>query len=266
MKSFRVVLVVACLVVSCGEDRPLTLLTRELNTAGTIHTLSYQHGVLSKIMFETFYGSGTRDTLSADTILRRDIDSVQYGADTHTILLLRRSQDDTTQYSNFRKYYFNSDNLLTKITRFGSGREYMTDSLAYDYTMQIAHYFDLINKHEFELVYDSRMNIESETEKRMGDGHVFHTNYYYYDAAQNPFLVNLDDELFACFHYRNAGLFWNNATRPLFSSRNNVQSFKEEVGKDERNGLFEYQYRHGIPATQFGNNGVIYYRYTTVNP
>lgn len=266
MKSFRIALVVAFLASSCGEDRPLTLITRELNTAGVIHTLTYQRETLTKIVFETFDGTGTRDTLAVDTILRREVDSIQYDTDTNTILLLRQSPNRPDEYMAFRKYYFNSDDLLTKITRFGSGKEYATDSVSYDYTMQAAHYFDLINKHEFELVYDNRMNIETETEKRMGDGHVFHTNYYYYDAAQNPFLVNLDDELFACFHYRNPGLFWNNATRPLFSSRNNVQSFKEVTGKDERNGLFEYQYRQGIPATQFGNTGVIYYRYKTINP
>jgi hypothetical protein len=270
MKFFFGALGVALLLCSCETDKTYTLLTTEVNTSGVKHTVTYQGALPVKILYETFHGSGTRDTTYADSIVRQEIDSIKYNLEERTVLLTRLSRDDDSMWNrDFRKYYFNNDNLLTKITRFDTRTEYTTDSVAYDYTSRKAFFYDLINKHVFELVYDSRNNIELETEKRMSDQHEYQSYYYYYDASQNPFLVNLDegDQLFGCFNYGVIGLFWNNASRPVFSSANNVQSFKEVTRTEERNGLFEYQYRHGLPFAQFGNSGVIYYRYakTTVN-
>jgi hypothetical protein len=264
MKVFFGALGVALLLCSCETDKNYTLLTTEINTLGVKHTVTYDGALPVKILYETFHGSGTRDTTYADSIVRRELDSVKYNHDERTVLLTRAPNDpNSAQHRDFRKYYFNKDNLLVKITRFGNSSEYVTDSVSYDYTTQTASFYDVINKHVFELVYDSKNNIESETEKRISDQHVYQTYYYYYDASQNPFLVNLDDDeqLFGCFNYQVIGLFWNNASRPVFCSSNNVQSFKEVTGTEERNGLFEYQYRQGLPSAQFGNSGVIYYRY-----
>lgn len=259
MKFSYGVLGVALLLCTCSSDKDYKLLTRELNTAGVKHTISYNGARPVKILYETFSGSGARDTTMADSVLRREIDSVKFDNESRTILLTRLYEDG---HRDFRKYYFNSDNLLTKITRFDSNVEYITDSVKYDYTTRMASFYDLINKHVYELVYDNKNNIETETEKRISDQHLYQTYYYYYDASANPFLINVDEELFACFNLETVGLFWNNASRPLFSSINNVQSYKEVTGTEERNGLFEYQYRHGVPHVQFGTDGVIYYRYT----
>jgi hypothetical protein len=263
MKYFSLVLLVALLTVSCGPDsKDATVLVRELNTAGVKHTVTYAGLRPISIYYETFDGDGSRDTTYADSVLRREIDSIKYDDDENTILLTRLTDVNGMQgQKDFRKYYFNSDNLLTRITRFGNKSEYTTDSVSYNYTTQTVSYFDIVNKHVFELVYDNKMNIESETEKRMSDNHVYHTTYYYYDASQNPFLVNLDDDLFGCFNINSPGIFWNNASRPIFVSRNNVQSFKEVTNGEERHGLFEYQYRRGLPVVQFGNESVIYYQY-----
>lgn len=261
MKFSYGVLGVALLLWSCSTDKDYKLLTRELNTAGVKHTVSYSGAQPVRILYETFSGSGARDTTMVDSVLRREIDSVKFDKESKTILLTRLYEDG---HRDFRKYYFNSDNLLTKITRFDSNVEYITDSVKYDYTTRMASFYDLINKHVYELVYDTRNNIESETEKRISDQHLYQTYYYYYDASANPFLINLDgdEELFGCFNSGTVGLFWNNASRPIFCSINNVQSYKEVTGTEERNGLFEYQYRHGVPYVQFGTDGVIYYRYS----
>lgn len=260
MKFFFGVLVVALLLCSCGSDKDYLLVTRELNTAGVKHTVTYRNELPVSILFETFHGSGSRDTTSVDSVLRREIDSVRYDPKSNTVLLTRLYEEG---HKDFRKYYFNTDNLLTKITRFDSKGEYVTDSVNYDYTTRKASFYDVINRHVYELVYDSKNNIETETQKRTTDQHVYQTFYYYYDASRNPFLVNLDEDetLFGCLNRGTVGLYWNNASRPIFSSKNNVQSFKEVSGNSENNGLFEYQYRSGVPAVQFGNTGVIYYKY-----
>jgi len=213
-----------------------------------------------EILHQTFHGSGTRDTLAVDSVLETNQYSVAYDLDAQTALLNQANDP-------YRKYYFNSDNLLTKITRFGNSKEYLTDSVSYDYTSRKASYYDLVNKQVYELVYDGRNNIESETLKRTSDQHVYQTFYYYYDASRNPFLVNMDEDdgLFACFHSSTVGLFWNKGARPLFSSINNVQSFKEVTPTEESNGLFEYQYRFGAAAVQFGTSSVIYYHYSKVS-
>jgi len=255
---------VALLFCACGGDKDYKLVTREVNTAGIKHTVTYDEKLPVSIVFETFHGSRSRDTTGTDSILRREVDSIKYDLESNTALLMRLYDEG---HREFRKYYFNSDNLLTKITRFDSKVEYITDSVSYDYTSRKASFYDIINKHVFELVYDHRNNIETETQKRMSDQHVFQTYYYYYDASRNPFLVNFDEDetLFGCFHLETVGLFWNNAARPVFSSKNNVQSFKEVSGGQERNGLFEYQYHSGVPTVQFGTNGVIYYKYVLLH-
>lgn len=261
MKLFFGVLGVALVLCSCETNKNYKLLTRELNTAGIRHVVTYNGARPVRILYETFDGTGARDTTMADSVLRREIDSVKFDAASQTILLTRLSDEG---HRDFRKYYFNSDNLLTKITRFDSKVEYITDSVRYDYTMRKAFFYDLINKHVYELVYDNKNNIETKSEKRLSDQHLYQTYYYYYDASASPFLINLDEdeELFGCFNSATVGLFWNNASRPVFCSKNNVQSFKEVTGTEERNGLFEYQYRHGVPQVQFGTDGVIYYRYS----
>ena len=262
MKSFLLFLV-ALSVISCEEKRSLRLLTYEVNTSGVKHTVTYRQGRASAIVYETFHGSGSRDTTLVDSVLRKEVDSINFDPENRTVLLTRLYDD---AHKDFRKYYFNTDNLLTRISRFDSNKEFITDSVAYDYTKKTAFFYDVINKHVYELVYDNKNNIETETEKRTTDQHVYQTFYYYYDASSNPFLVNLDEdeELFGCFNMSTVGLFWNNASRPLFNSKNNIQSFKEVANTDESNGLFEYQYRQGLPAVQFGNNGVIYYHYKTL--
>jgi hypothetical protein len=261
MKSF-IVLFVALVVMSCDKDKDLRLVNAEINTSGIKHTVFYKDGLAACIRFETFRGSGSKDTTAVDSVLRREVDSVKYDVENSTALLTRLTDEG---HRDFRKYYFNSDNLLTKITRFDGGREYVTDSVRYDYMKRSAFFYDVINKHVYELVYDDKNNIETETQKRIADQHVYQTRYYYYDAWSNPFLVNLDDneKLFGCFNYATVGLFWNNASRPIFSSINNVQSFKEVTSTEEHNGLYEYQYTQGLPAAQFGNNSVIYYTYLT---
>jgi hypothetical protein len=261
MKSFNILLV-ALVAISCGKDKDLTLVRSEINTSGVKHTVFYRDGLPDCIVFETFDGSASKDTTMVDSILRREIDSVIYDVENRTALLIRLTDGGQR---DFRKYYFNPDNLLTKITRFDGKTEYVTDSVNYDYMSRSAFFYDVINKHVYELVYDTRNNIEKETEKRIADQHIYKIYYYYYDASRNPFLTNLDDSdgLFGCFNYGTVGLFWNNASRPVFSSMNNVQSFKEVTGTEERNGLFEYQYKHGLPAAQFGTNSVIYYHYLT---
>lgn len=263
IKSFSFLLV-ALFFYSCGGDKSYTLLWHEVNTSGVKHTVTYEKELPVAIVYETFHGSGTRDTTMADSVLRKEVDSINYDLEAKTVLLTRLYDDE---HKDFRKYYFNADNLLTKITRFDSKVEYVTDSVTYDYTQRTAFFYDVINKHVYELVYDNRNNIETETQKRISDQHIYQTYYYYYDASRNPFLVNMDEgeELFGCFNYSTVGLFWNNASRPIFSSKNNVQSFKEVTGNEEHNGLYEYQYRQGLPAVQFGNDGVIYYRYSRVS-
>jgi hypothetical protein len=252
------------LLLSCGKQKHSTLLTYEVNTLGVKHRVSYNDGLPACIRFEIFRGSGSKDTLAVDSVLRREMDSVKYDIENRTALLTRLTDEG---HKDFRKYYFNSDYLLTKITRFNGKTEYVTDSVRYDYTRRAAFFYDLINKHVYELVYDTKNNIETETQKRTADQHVYQTYYYYYDASRNPFLVNLDDDeqLFGCFNYATVGLFWNNASRPVFSSMNNIQSFKEVTSTEERHGLYEYQYRRGLPAAQFGTNSVIYYNYLTTS-
>lgn len=247
-------------LISCGGDKSYTLLWNELNTSGVKHIVRYDKHLPVAIIIETFHGTGTRDTTGVDSVLRREIDSIKYDFDNNTVLLTRLL--DST-HKDFRKYYFNSDHLLTKISRFDSKKEYVTDTVIYDYTGRRAFFYDLINKHVYELVYDNKNNIESETQKRVSDQHLFKTFYYYYDASENPFLTNLDEDeqLFGCFNMSTIGLFWNNAQRPVFSSRNNVQSFKEVTKTEEHNGLFEYHYVQGFPVAQFGTNSVIYYRF-----
>ena len=261
MKFFSLVVLVALLLVSCGKDpKDAILLVRELNTSGVKHSVTYVGTRAVRIEYATFHGTGSRDTTYADSVLRRETDTITYDDDANTILLAR-STEGSVEKRNHRKYYFNSDNLLARITRFGATSEYTTDSVTYDYSTQTVHYYDLVNKHVYDLVYDGRMNIESETEKRISDQHVYHTTYFYYDASKNPFLVNIDEEAFGCFNFDSPGIFWNNASRPIFCSRNNVQSYKEVLNGEERNGLFEYQYRQGLPIVQFGNESVIYYQY-----
>jgi len=264
MKLFFCALGIALLLCACGGDKDYTLVTHEVNTAGIKHTVTYDDLRPVAIVFETFHSSGARDTTTADSVVRREIDSIKYDMGSNTALLMRLYDEG---HKEFRKYYFNSDNLLTKITRFDSKVEYVTDSVSYDYTTRKALFYDIINKHVFELVYDNRNNIETETQKRMSDQHVFQTYYYYYDASRNPFLVNFEEEetLFGCFNLETVGLFWNNAARPVFSSKNNVQSFKAVMGGEEHNGLFEYQYHSGVPTAQFGTNGVIYYKYVLLH-
>lgn len=257
---------VAILMISCGPDGPKILLKGELNTEGTRHRVWYNADVPVAIEFTMFEGTGTRDTTGTDMILRRELDSIIYNQDGS--ITMSRLDKKLNAFQPFRKFYFNRDGLLTALARFSPTGEYQTDTVHYDYTMRKAFYYDLVNKNVFELEFDNKDNISSILEKRISDQHLFRTTYFYHDASKDPFLVNVDDsdQIFGCFHKTTVGLFWNNASRPRFSSANNVQSFKEIKGEEESNGLFEYHYQAGLPMIQYGNNGVIYYEYLEYAP
>ncbi|MEJ0029410.1 MAG: hypothetical protein WDO15_03140 [Bacteroidota bacterium] len=106
-----------------------------MNTIGIAHTVAYDNQFPISIVYETFSGSGSKDTTMVDSVLRREVDSVKYDIENGTALLTRLTDEG---HRDFRKYYFNSDNLLTKITRFDSNKEYVTDSVRYDYMKRSA--------------------------------------------------------------------------------------------------------------------------------
>lgn len=264
-------LAAACgvLLFSCGEESKHILLTSELNTSGVRHIIDYTNELTPhKIIYETFVGSRSNDTTGIDSLTKVDIDSIVYDFNNRSIKLVRLSSDGIESKRDFRKYYFNSDNLLTRMTRFSETGEYTTDSVAYDYTRRQATFYDATNKISYVLEYDAGDNITSCIQRKTIDGTEMNSEYYYYTDSSNPFLVNFSDEdlLFGCFNINNVGLLWNNGVRPAFSSRNNVQSCKKIRAGDETNVLYEYQYRDTMPVVQYGGASVVYYSYLRPQP
>lgn len=269
LKNTLMALACALLLIACENESRHVFISSELNTSGVRQSVSYNNELIpARLTYEAFEGSGNKDTTGIDSLTRVYIDSIVYDQNSRFSKLVRLYADGVEETREFRKYYFNSDNLLVRMTRFSDGTEYTTDSVVYDYTRRLASFRDLINKMVYELEYDTRNNITSCIQKKIGDGTVLLSEYYYYDEASNPFLANLaeDELLFGCFNFNNIGVMWNAGVRPLFSSRNNVQACKRVRPDDELNELYEYQYREGMPVVQYGGNGVIYYSYLKPSP
>ena len=249
--------------MSCEDKHKGILLTAEIDMTGNRHDLRYTGDSLRSITYTTFITHSETDTAQIDTVIRRDVDSLLYNAD-GTISLWRTHSRHSAAGKVHRRYYFNADNLLTRITRFSGKTEYTTDSVAYDYTSHKAFYFDLVNKEVEEIEYDRNDNIVSVIRKRMNTGQVISTIYNYFTTSNNPYLLNLDEDskLYGCFHRTTVSLFWNGGLRPQFHSARNVQATKHVRNKEESNALYEYQLRDGLPVARYGGYGVVFYRYS----
>jgi len=267
-----------CLALcSCGK-KDSVLIVSEINMLGQRHDLFYEGDTLTRIIYSTFITRSETDTVAIDTLIRRDIDSVIYESD-NSISLLRTFSRHGAYGKIHRKFRFNSDNLLTSVSRFSGKIEYTTDSVAYDYTAHKVYYFDLVNKLVEELEYDRDDNISTIIERKVigspavpasGESPLpkmsaepVQTTYNYFTSSRDPFLNQLDDDdlLFGCFHRSSVGLFWNGGLNPKFSSVNNVQAVKRTRNHIESNALFEYQMKDGLPTARYGGYGVVYYRY-----
>jgi hypothetical protein len=275
-------LVVICFwFCACSGDKGKVLILSEINMLGIRHDLTYHGDTLTTITHSTFITASETDTVSIDTVIRRDVDSVIYEAD-NSISLLRTYSRHSSYGKIHRRFRFDADDLLTSISRFSGDKEYTTDSVAYDYTAKKAYYFDLVNKLVEVLEYDRDDNIASIVVNKFGvlnDGLMvgneqmpqvnpyaspfIQATYNYFNSTSDPFLINLNDSelLFGCFRRSTVGLFWNGGRRPEFRSANNVQAAKQERNKTETNALFEYQMKDGLPTARYGGDGVIYYRY-----
>jgi hypothetical protein len=229
---------------------------------GSRHDLKFRGDTLVSIIYSTFISASDTDTAKIDTVIRRDVDSLIYQADRSISMLRISSRHSPTGKIN-RKFYFNSDNLLTRITRFSGNVEYTTDSVVYDYTTMKALYYDLVNHELEELEYDRENNITSIVESRTGTNQVISTIFNYYTKSLDPFLINLgeDEQVFGCFNRKCVGLFWNGGLRPRFRSVNNVQATKQVRNSEESNALFEYHSRDGRPVARYGGYGVVFYKY-----
>jgi hypothetical protein len=260
--------VFVALLFSCDEKKEKVLLSSEISMLGNRHDLRYSGDSLVSIAYTTFITHSETDTAQIDTVIRHDVDSLLYDAD-GTISLWRVHSRHSQQGKIHRRFYFNSDNLLAKITRFSGSSEYTTDSVSYDFTSRKAYYHDLINKEHEELEYDRNANISTITRRRTGVGaeRVISVIYNYFTTSHNPYLINLEDEeqLFGCFHRSTVSLFWNGGLRPQFHSYNNVQASKHVRNKEESNALFEYQLRDGLPVARYGGFGVVFYKYARRN-
>jgi hypothetical protein len=250
------------LLLSCGEEHPTAVLTTEVDMLGNRHDLRFSGDSLIKIEYTTFIPGSETDSTKIDTVIRRDVDSLVYGSD-GSLSLFRNASRHSVSGKIHRRYYFNADNLLTRITRFSGNSEYTTDSIVYDYTTLKVGYYDLINHELDELEYDRDNNITSIVERRTGTNQVISTTYNYFTESRDPFLINLteDEQLFGCFQRKCVGLFWNGGMRPLFRSVNNVQATKQIRNKEETNALYEYHSRDGLPVARYGGYGVVFYRY-----
>lgn len=264
MRYVNLVLILACLA-SCSDKKKVRL-SSVLQTIGFKHTMSYKGDTLLRIQYNTFISRSQSDSLGIDTIIRKDVDSLAYDADNSIRLVRTFSKHSEYGHKNYRKYYFNTDLLLTRVTRFAEAGEYTTDSISYDYTTKTASLYDLINKTCVKLEYDRDFNISSRVEKRIESDHVVSTTYLYYNATRDPFLINLEDDelLFGCFNRQSVGLFWNGGHAMEIRSKNNVQAIKEVRYDGESNNLFEYQMKDGLPTAQYGGYGAVYYHYVAV--
>jgi hypothetical protein len=251
-----------CMLMSCEEDAEKVLLTSETNMQGHRHDLHYNGDTLASITHTSFITHSETDTAQIDTVIRRDVDSLIYEPD-GSVGMLRSHSRHSASGKVHRKFYFNSDNLLLRITRFSGTAEYTTDSMAYDYTGRKAFFYDLVNKEVNELEYDRQENIASILVKRMSSEQVISSVYNYYTTSRNPYLINLADgeKLFGCFHRESLTLYWYGGSRPQFHSVNNVQAYKQIRNNKESNALFEYQLRDGLPIARYGGDGVIFFRY-----
>ena len=247
----------------CSDERPTAILTTEIDMLGNRHDLRFRGDSLLRIEYRTFITHSETDTTSIDTVIRRDIDSLIYSAD-QSVSLFRKASRHSEPGKINRRYYFNADNLLTRITRFSGNVEYITDSVVYDYTSLKVFYYDLVNHELDELEYDRDNNITSIVEKRTGTNQIISTTYNYFTESRDPFLINLteDEQVFGCFQRKCVGLFWNGGMRPLFRSVNNIQATKQiRSNKEETNALYEYHSRDGLPVARYGGYGVVFYRY-----
>ena len=230
-----------CLALFSCANKDEVLIVTEINMLGQRHDLTYKGDTLTQIIYSTFIANSETDSAAIDTLIRRDIDSLVYETD-NSISLLRTFSRHGSYGKIHRRFRFNSDNLLTSISRFSGKTEYTTDSVIYDYTAHKAYYFDLVNKVVEELEYDRNDNITSIIEKKAPgkltsevalvpriSPEPLQTTYYYYSSSKDPFLGHLDEDemLFGCFHRNSVGLFWNGALSPKFSSFNNVQAIKQ---------------------------------------
>src|SRR5689334_16063097 len=219
--------IISAALISCGEENEKAFVTAEISMAGDRHDLRYSGDSLVSIAYTTFITHSETDTAQIDTVIRRDVDSLLY-EEGGSIALWRAHSRHSAAGKIHRRYYFNSDNLLVRITRFSGKTEYTTDSVSYDYTSGQAFYHDLINKEVDEIEYDREDNIASVTRKRLSTGQVVSTIYNYFTTSRDPYLLNLDDDtkLFGCFNRTTVTLFWNGGLRPQFHSAKNVQATK----------------------------------------
>jgi hypothetical protein len=273
--------VVCFLFCACGGDKGKVLILSEINMLGNRHDLTYKGDTLTRITYSTFITKSETDTVNIDTVIRRDVDSVIYEPD-NSISLLRTYSRHSSYGKVHRRFRFDADNLLASISRFNGEKEYITDSITYDYTAKKAYYFDLVNNLVEVLEYDRDNNITSiVVNKADAAGGItlvdnqqmpqfnpeassfIQATYNYFSPTSDPFLINLKDSelLFGCFRRNSVGLFWNGGRRPEFRSANNVQAAKHERNKVESNALFEYQMKDGLPTARYGGDGVVYYRY-----
>jgi hypothetical protein len=262
-----IVVAISCMViVSCDKDEPTAILATEIDMLGHRHDLKFRGDTLVGVIYSTFITRSETDTARIDTLIRRDVDSLVYESN-QSISLLRKASRHSASGKVHRRFYFNADNLLSRITRFDGNVEYTTDSVTYDYTSLKAYYYDLVNHELEELEYDRDNNITSIIEKRTGTNQVIASVYNYFTESRDPFLINLNDDqqAFGCFHRKCVGLFWYGGMRPQFRSVNNVQATKQVRNKEESNALFEYHTREGLPVARYGGYGVVFYRYSIRN-
>ena len=276
--------VICFLFCACGGDKGKILILSEINMLGNRHDLNYRGDTLTRITYSTFITKSETDTVNLDTVIRRDVDSVIYEPD-NSISLLRTYSRHSSYGKVHRRFRFDADNLLVSISRFSGDKEYITDSITYDYTAKKAFYYDLVNKLVEELEYDRDDNITSVLVNNIGaersvkavneeqmpqfspDSSPFiQATYNYFNTTRDPFLTNLADAelLFGCFRKSSVGLFWNGGRRPEFRSAYNVQAAKHSRHNIETNALFEYQMKDGLPTARYGGDGVVYYRYLVI--
>ena len=276
--------VICFLFCACSGDKGKILILSEINMLGKRHDLTYRGDTLVRITYSTFITTSETDTVNIDTVIRRDVDSLIYEPD-NSISLLRTYSRHSSYGKVHRRFRFDADNLLATISRFSGDKEYVTDSIVYDYTAKKAYYFDLVNNLVEVLEYDRDDNVASIVVNKIGavrdkimienqqmptfnpDASPFiQATYNYFSPTSDPFLINLNDSelLFGCFRRSSVGLFWNGGRRPEFRSANNIQASKLERNKAETNALFEYQMKDGLPTARYGGDGVVYYRYRVI--
>jgi hypothetical protein len=102
---------------ACGDRRGKVQIVSEINMLGVRHDLTYRGDTLSSITYGTFISSSATDTTKIDTLIRRDVDSLVYESDNSIVLFRTFSRHGVFGKPHWR-YRFNSDNLLTTISRF----------------------------------------------------------------------------------------------------------------------------------------------------